>query len=103
MIINFKIFEAINKGKPEVGDWVICHNRGRSTNLEFSSENYIGKIIELKNKHFEEDMFLIKYENEDLPETLKKVPIYYSEKYIKYWSKNKEDLETILAANKYNL
>ena len=122
MITKFKIYETINNGKPQVGDFVICdvsEQYSRSDLLffvtteaiDFISKNigYIWKIPTPEN-------YLVKYFN--IPENLEKFIFHYSDyskglksgnsilidiENIKHWSKNKEELKPFLVANKYNI
>jgi hypothetical protein len=103
-------YEESNKMKLQVGDYVICEDRGLYSNelVKFINNN-IGQYI-IMNDGF----YIIKYEN--TPEELKNIMVYYNsqnKKYydcvimekseIKYWSKNKEDLYIYLDINKYNV
>jgi len=104
---HLKKFENINK--PEVGDYVICkniENEDLSILDYFLSEN-IGIIINNRTD-FKKFPYLIRFD--DMPHEL----LIYSEKRegkdiifrsdeILHFSKNKEDLEHIIVANKYNL
>ena len=81
MITKFKIFEAANEGVPEVGDYI----------TDSIDPIRIG-IICAKNYEY----WTVAY----LDNTL----VYFVDiENIKYWSKNKEDLEPYIIANKYNL
>ena len=112
MITKFKLFEALNEGKPEKGDYVLAkidnpigeeliklndflqnhiaqitgYDLGRAI-LQFS-ESSKDHVI---NCHFDRDRF-----SDDMRR-------YSDLKDITHWSKNKEDLEDFLAAKKYNL
>ena len=102
MITKFKIYELMNEistGEPEIGDYVII-NWGYTIDfndvqkLRDHIENNIGKIID-----YGFATYYVKYKN--LPRENKIIQI--SKDYIKHWSKNKEELELILATKKYNL
>ena len=82
MITKFKIFECVCR-EPEIGDYVLI------TYEKF--QGVIGKII-----HYSGERYDIEFEG---------IYGYYGfhRNNIKFWSENKEDLETILATNKYNL
>ena len=101
MITKFKLYEAVNQGEPEIGDYAIFSPDIPPYNAEFGEyiNNYIGKIIKM-------DDWLLDVEYENMPEkfnvhknNIRQIPTDY----IKYWSSNKEDIEEILATNKYNL
>lgn len=93
------------KEEPVVGDYVIIESNDIiNLNLKHFIENNIGQIT--KFFKFDETV-LIKYTN--VPKDLR---IWFSSnaqiitfklEYIKYFSNNKEELEVILTANKYNL
>lgn len=104
-----KKYEQLKKNNPQVGDYVICEDRGDSSatdNLLNFIENNIGQIVDYKEYYG-----VIPYEVQyiDRPESLKKYfhdddkVRRYSLSEIKFWSKNKIDLEIILSAKKYNL
>ena len=117
-----KRFEDINNEEPEVGDYVIVYDTFTyTTNMiewrEFMN-THVGKLINKRDSgaHNSKRMFYdVEYEN--IPENIKKIIFKYkfdpqtnkaTEKgftidEIVYWSKNKEELELKLAANKYNL
>ena len=113
MITKFKIYEAINQGKPKVGDYVILNYSETNTNDIKKSlfiDNSVGKIFRK-----EEEFFYVRYYN--IPEEILKDFKYsdYSDGIrvgnsvfihtddILYWSEDKEELEVILTAKKYNL
>lgn len=113
MITNFKIFENINKGEPEIGDYVICEEKIGSISQfikDFVNSN-IGKIMAILDKpsvydfwiHYDipdDEKFKLFYSsNEEVPSSWRKM----KRNEIKYWSRNKEDLEPILAGTKYNI
>jgi hypothetical protein len=107
--------------EPRVGDYVLCERDNSNNHMGTAKlcsdfiENNIGLIINhLKSKISDsEEVFRVKYEN--VPEKLKGGWFFHSKELIncyyyitkkheiKHWSKNREDLETILSANKYNL
>ena len=111
-----KTFEEVNIDEPKVGDYAIFFDEiyeiGSGVSSDFNEyvyfiNNNIGEIIKIeKNDDYK---YHVKFEN---------VPIniiryfdtasdYYYLRFHKeeilYWSKNKEELEHILAAKKYNL
>jgi hypothetical protein len=101
----------ISKNEPQIDDFVICDMGDVShqiindyrDSLNDYLKTLIGKIIRLHVNNFA----LIKYE--DLPEkyssglSFMSNQRWISKQRIKYWSKNKEDLEIILTQQKYNL
>ena len=107
-----KRFEDINIDEPKVGDYVITFDNcdyGSKYNdyLDFVN-NSIGKLYTIKNEY--SDNYRVIFYN--VPESIVQwfTTNHYDEKYlvvdreeILYWSKNKEELEHILAAKKYNL
>ena len=95
MITKFKIFENINKGKPKVGDYVICKvaDTLESTSFGIYVSTHVGKIDNIVKTKYD-DFYQVEYSN-----TGNK----FQEYQILYWSKNKEELEAILASKKYNI
>lgn len=82
MITKFKIFETANEGEPEVGDYI----------TDSTNPSRIGKIY---HKNYGE-YWTVSY----LDNTL----VYFVDfDEVTHWSKNKEDLEPYIIANKYNL
>jgi len=107
---HIKEFENLNNTKPEIGDYVLCKEN------DFSMSNFldcnIGKILEfVKKDNGIDSMYIIEYSN--VPRNLRYRFFPPNNNYnylrfshidnIEYWSKNKEDLEPILQAKKYNL
>lgn len=74
--------------EPEVGDYVIVNFKRVSTIADLLGKS-IGKIIEQTNK-----LYRVKYGSTDW---------VVNRNEIEEFSKNKEDLEHIIAAKKYNL
>jgi hypothetical protein len=107
MITIFKIFEAKSK-LPNKGDYVFCTTS--NSYLDKRIENYctthIGKVTEIQNrsgKGMLPTMFTIEYE---LPEDLGGFKVHnkiWNIKDIEYWSKNYEEVELLIKADKYNL
>ena len=115
MITNFKIFENINIGEPEIGDYVICmeYDIDDYKMLNFISKN-IGKYIGVGDI---ECPYEIKYNN--VPKYLTDYFNYngksgerlYSRNEILYWSKYKKnlmrflplDVDQLLLNKKFNL
>jgi len=101
---HLKTYESLSD-KPEIGDYVICEDEEIISNNTFRPfiKNNIGQIIEIDEKPPE---YNIKYEN--IPTHLLNDYFYDDARYfyrkeIKYFSDNKEDLEILMNANKYNL
>jgi len=118
MIKNFKIFENINQGEPEVGDYIIVYEQ-----FEDELNSNIGELIKIFSKNTDDyknsdyDVrydypYIVKFDNlskklqsdkglwnTDFPSHTR----IYSRKEIKYWSKDKEDLQKILDAQKFGL
>lgn len=115
MITKFKIYEKLNIGikdtKPEKGDYVITTldyiidegDQAPGIDIIRKCRNYIENNIG-QISHYSSDTVFITYEN--LPVDGNFIPnedVAFDIKYIIYWSKNKKDLEPIIAAKKYNL
>ena len=125
MITEFKIFEELNEDKPKVGDYVMVDSKyyqdieyqftfqmNDVSNLTNFLNNSIGYIFKNPNKS---SFYLIKYDN--IPKDIERFFYYtdYSEgmkignslfvsiNKIKYWSKNKKDLQHFIDANKFNM
>jgi len=113
MMIKFKILETINNGRPEIGDYVICHSKQIGKIFYNFFATHIGVIINTPTYNYgEEEKELyqnalnnnvyIKYEglkdSNFLGSTVK-----FGIKNIKYWSKNKEDLQKIIDSEKFGL
>ena len=108
-----KTFDKLKiKENAEIGDYVLCSEPGDLfwNDINFFIENNIGEIIDL-NRGYD---YIVKYNN--IPKEIKdyfahldnSIPplqtargMHKSE--IKYKSKNKKDLESILLSKKYNL
>ena len=114
MITKFNLI--VNEGKPEVGDYVICEEIPQSTPKFLYAEvidflkNNIGKIkgYDVDTDYEGEGKYIVVYNN--IPLKLVTYFMYANgkgrrmfEEDIKYWRKNREELETILAATKYNI
>ena len=100
MITQFKIFES---KELEIGDYVIMGTNNHYL-IDFIFNN-IGQIVKQRNIEI-----TVKYEN--VPPEVNKILAYGGDKLnertfsiylLLHHSKNKEDLEEILAAKKYNL
>ena len=102
------MYESINDQEPKIGDWVICELH-KMTDIpayykynEIISNN-IGQLVEINEK--KELNCIIKYFN-----NIGKDNNWFYDDHtcvnmneILYWSKDKKELEDILAAKKYNL
>jgi hypothetical protein len=115
MITKFKLYE--NLKLPKMDDYVICESNEwlrmvpLNPDMVFEFHEYIhshiGKIIseDFHTNSFESEenfRYLLQYDDGIL-KFLGRRKIWISNKYIKYWSKNKEELEAVLQAKKYNL
>jgi len=97
MITKFKIFENINESEPEVGDYVI---------VDITVAPYKNLSNELLNRIDKINQNICKItEIKTKPGTCYILNNYWysSRSDIKCWSKNKEELEPILLAKKYNI
>ena len=106
-----KTFEAF-KQEPKVGDYVICalnhtYNSRLEEYINFISVN-IGRVIKINlNTQFK---FKVKYNDTDYQKSRNpnnpnypNNPSNWSLKGILFFSSNKEEMEIIIQANKYNL
>ena len=107
MITKFKLYEAINQGEPEEGDYVICkevenYSIGPPSIKDFV-ENNIGQFVDFTVGLIY--AYIVKYENvpDEIEENFEKNCRRFNIIEIKYWSKNRKDLEELLAIKKYNL
>ena len=83
MIIKYKIFEKLNQGEPEVGDYIIIKNKiGQITNDFPPNSNNKPATYETK---FDNQIWWISFDE------------------IRYWSKDKKDLERVLKTKNYSL
>jgi hypothetical protein len=109
MITRFKIFETVST-QPNLGDYVILMALPGSDFYKFVNFN-VGKIIKIAREHGGRGYnFTVEYEN------IPKILSFHEQNYFytdntrkcttqefKYWSDNKEELETLINAEKYNL
>jgi hypothetical protein len=101
-------FSKINKNDLEVGDYVVLkmwdHPNDKLVNFV---NNNVGQITDITSLNIN-----VKIEYENVPDTIRQHfsicknnkfmrPFHTNE--IKYYSKNKKELELSIAANKYNL
>jgi len=103
MITKFKIFE--NSREPQIGDYAVCEYEDDNYNRQIY--NKIG-VITYKNDKNDQTFYTVKYDFKLYDDTEDALPgtdeldwIYEEE--ILFFSKNKQDCETFLEANKYNL
>ena len=61
MITKYKIFERVNQGEPEGGDYVICKDTTEPEINIFSRKN-IGKIIQIEPDLYPFE-YLVKYDS----------------------------------------
>jgi len=101
-----KKYEDSTKDEPQIGDYVICEQKEGFAKIHINSiiRNNIGIILEITDK----ENYIVYYDC-DIPQMLKR---FFNDRVnsriilkneIIYFSPNKEDLEVILSANKYNL
>ncbi len=114
MITIFKLYEK-NQIIPKVGDYVICsyddcsyedmNMHGYSLDEKTFIRNKIGKVINIDR--YNDYPYYVSYDN--IPGHLSNGDIdvedfiYISRDAVKYWSKNKEDLDIIINTNKFNI
>jgi len=92
MITKFKIFENINE-KPKIGYYVLLDPKQFSYT---GYEEYINNIGLITMIHGSGEIYKIEFEN-----IYKQINVRITK--IKYWSENKEELETLIQAKKYNI
>jgi len=119
MITNFKLYESINQDSPEIGDYIVCKGKlnGLGDFYNFVNDK-IGQIISInvQDKHNNPHLINYKVDYGEIPNKLYRFifNIYLPNRgrvetlnldttEIVYWSKNKSELETIIAANKFNI
>ena len=114
MITKFKLYEELNAGEPEVGDYVIIEKEYDDFE-DKNNVNFINSSIGYIWKSPGKSTHIVKYNN--IPDNTKQFFQYsdYSDGLkignsiivynddIKYWSKNKEDLEHVIQSKKYNI
>ena len=102
MITNFKIFETVNQ-LPKIGDWLIL--RENFFPKWFWKNN--SRIFQIKKINKEHGCNSYEYTIEINDKGIKEYGIGNSRKIsitdFDFWSSDKEELESIIAANKYNL
>lgn len=110
MITKFKIFEKLNE-LPKIGDYVLLNTEEYEDSAKIWREFIsiqIGKIIKIKTEHGGiSDIYEIKFEN--APDNIQEYflrsdnTISVRIERFKYWSSDKNELESILNSKKYNL
>lgn len=93
-----KTFEKL--GEPTIGDYVICVDKDYD-DLEFNNflATSIGKVVK-----YQYDQYYVEYDNPPIYiEDTWGNPIRFILDEILHFSKNKEDLEIYVQANKYNI
>ena len=98
MITEFRLYE-MNENIPKVGDYVICNSEYKDE-FEFIKDK-VGQIIKIITYN----KFLITYNN--IPNIMADGKINHNKyiiiKHILHYSKDKEELESILNTNKFNI
>jgi len=110
-----KKFESV--GVPQIGDYVACdeklfdNNNKEDINIYNFISNTIGCITDIEKGGSYYDSFgnkvniiyIVKYDK--YPKGLSSYfdNLFFSEYEVKFWSKNKEDVEVYLSGKKYNL
>ena len=102
---HIKTYEELKIGVPQAGDYVIAEiptHIAKFYDIDYVNfiQDNIGIIIVVNTK---EHYVGIEYEQTVPGNNLNVNYTYLNIKLVKYLSKNKEDLETILASNKYNI
>ena len=92
VVVENNIFENINEDIPQEGDYILHKNR-RIGDLYDILAITIGKIIKIRKVYNEAQVIF------DVPIGL----MFIDLDKIEYWSKDRENLEALLAAKKYNL
>lgn len=122
MITKFKLYEIVNEGEPQVGDYIVLCDVFNDKLTEFGN-NHIATITHRgRREHQHTDEFILRYEN--VPAYVMKIlnrnespsgrfqasdyfetPLLRLSTLLKngYWSNSKEELEDYLMAKKYNL
>jgi len=102
MITNFEKYNKL-----EIGDYVYCENNDPSAPIEFNDyiRNNIGVYIEYDETDEVDFRYVIKYDKP--PKSFLHYQngdnFYCGRNEIKHFSKNKEELEILKNATKYNL
>jgi len=99
-----KTFESLDE--PEINEYVVCKEGIGYASAEFTSNN-IGLIVNYNGR----SAYSVKYEFDIIPKNIREYFDYTYDGYcramtiddIKFWSKNKEDVESYLTSKKYNI
>ena len=84
-----KKFEELNRGEPKLNDYIIAYNKDSISQIK----NKIGQITnDFPDSH--QSTYKTIFDNEIW---------WINRSDIKYWSENKEDLESMIVINKFNL
>lgn len=112
MITNFKLFESLNR-PPQNGDYVLIDYEQYDHGFHKPWHDfYISNIGQIINFDFDSNSYKIKFQMTELPKDFPRGYFRiedgnYTENYylknLKYWSEDKEDIETLLSKDKYNL
>jgi hypothetical protein len=98
-----KLFEKANVDEPQIGDYVIC---SATEDVDDELKNFLLTAIgQIRNKNHR-GIYDYSVYFENIPQHVIDNwdnPIDFQKSEIENWSKNKEDLEYIIAAKKYNL
>jgi len=107
MITKFRLYETLNQGHPEIGDYaIIDYSDNEKSQLNKNYYNFItsmiGKIVEPNPYWKDKFLFQIDYGGDIFNYGGTNYRLVKSNQ-IRYWSKNKEDLEFILLQKKFGL
>ena len=118
---HIKLFEELNQNVPHIGYYAIANSNDADEETQNFFLTHIGKIssifhdkIDIEYVDVPEDLsygsnwddncYMFKYLSEPNHKHSRNTPsLQNSNSEVLYWSKNREDLEDILTANKYNL
>ena len=93
MITKFKVFETLNEGEPEIGDYVIVNVNGRNKEKSKIINSGIGKIVNYGFLYYYVEFKI----NDDLD------VVQLKRENILFFSTDIEDLEPIIQSKKYNI
>ena len=108
-----KTFENIDE--PQVGDYVAAEEKLSTTKEDLKINNFIsnnvGYITDIEEGRLYRDslgnkvntIYIVKYDKYPKGVSSYFDDLFFSKYEIKFWSKNKEDVEAYLNAKKYNL
>ena len=111
MITKFILFETVNIGKPEIGDFVVVketHREELPEDLNNFLDNNIGELVFISDV-YHKMWFYVKYNN--IPKTLETwfendVEVDtrdFTIDEIIYWSEKKEDLKAFIKGKQFDL